>query len=102
LKVEGVKGAAIANMQQKLNSPRDAQGHDWLELCLEGSQWQKVPLKGDWFFDAFQGPMANLQRYAPGEDKGLRTRVEDAARTMALVETLYLSSGKPGTKIPKI
>jgi len=102
LKVEGMKGVAIANMQQKLNSARDAQGHDWLEVCFEDSKWMKVPLKGDWFFDAFQGPMANLQRYASGEDKVLRTRVEDATKTMTLVEALYLSARKPGTKIPQV
>ena len=102
LKVEGTKGAAVAHMEQKLNSPERAKSHDRLEICLGGSKWQKVSLRGDWFPDAFQGPMANLQRYIAGEDKVLLTRVEDAAKTMALVEACYLSAGKPGTRLPKI
>jgi len=101
LKVEGTQGAAVAHMQQKLNSPGEAKGYDELEVSIGKTGWRKVKLKGDWFPDAFQGTMANLQRYVSGEDKALHTRVEDAAKTMALVEACYIAAGKPGTKIPK-
>jgi predicted dehydrogenase len=100
LKLEGTKGAAVAHMEQKLNSPERAKSSDRLEVCFSESNWRNVPLQGDWFPDAFQGPMANLQRFASGEDKVLNTRVEDAAKTMALVEACYLSAKAPGKKIP--
>ena len=101
MKVEGTKGVAVAHMQQKLNSPQEAKGHDRLEICLKDNQWKTVKLKEDWFPDAFQGTMANLQRYVSGEDKVLHTRVDDAAKTMALVEACYISSKAKGTAIPK-
>ncbi len=100
LKVEGTKGVAVAHMQQKLNSREESRGHDRLEVCLRGNRWQAVKLKGDWFPDSFQGTMANLQRYISGEDKVLNTRVEDAVKTMSLVEALYLAARKPGTTLP--
>ena len=34
-----------------------------------GSDWINVPLQGAWFPDAFVGRMANLQRFASGEDR---------------------------------
>ena len=45
--------------------------------------------------------MANLQRFASGEDRQLWTCVEDAYRTMALVEACYRSSAGGGTPIPE-
>ncbi|MFN3434125.1 MAG: gfo/Idh/MocA family oxidoreductase, partial [Sphingomonas sp.] len=59
-----------------------------------------VPLQGSWFPDAFIGPMANLQRFAAGEDTTLATGVEDAWHTMALVEAAYRSAGAASTPIP--
>jgi len=64
------------------------------------SLWTSVSLAGSWFPDAFIGTMSNLQRFASGEDRVLETSVEDAVKTMALVEALYRSSAKPGTPIP--
>jgi hypothetical protein len=50
---------------------------------------ESVPLEGRWFPDAFIGTMSNLQRFAAGEDDVLKTSVEDAWHTMALVESCY-------------
>ncbi|TIU87752.1 MAG: gfo/Idh/MocA family oxidoreductase, partial [Mesorhizobium sp.] len=58
-----------------------------------------VPLVGEWFPDAFVGRMANVQRYASGEDTELVSSVEDAWNTMALVEAAYQSSAAPATSI---
>ena len=58
-----------------------------------------MPLQGKWFPDAFVGRMANLQRFAAGEDGELVSSVEDAWSTMALVEAAYQSSASPATPI---
>jgi predicted dehydrogenase len=43
--------------------------------------------------------MANVQRYASGEDTELVSSVEDGWNTMALVEAAYQSSAAPATPI---
>jgi len=87
LKLEGTQGAAVAQMGVNLDYPRGEP--DSLEVCLPGGGWEPVPLRGSWFDEAFEGPMSNLQRYAAGEDAVLVTRVEDALRTMEVVEKCY-------------
>ena len=44
--------------------------------------------------------MSNLQRFVAGEDSVLVSGVEDAIKTMALVEACYTSSAEGGTLIP--
>jgi hypothetical protein len=74
---------------------------DTLELWTRGAgRFEAVPLRGSWFTEAFEGPMSNLQRFATGEDAQLVSPVEDAVKTMALVEACYLASTAPGTPIP--
>jgi hypothetical protein len=43
--------------------------------------------------------MSNLQRFVAGEDPALVSPVEDAIKTMALVEACYRSSESGGTPI---
>ena len=57
-------------------------------------------MRGSWFLEAFEGPMANLQRFVAGEDNTLVSPIEDAFKTMALVEACYESSARGGTPIP--
>ncbi|MBK7644250.1 MAG: Gfo/Idh/MocA family oxidoreductase [Planctomycetes bacterium] len=100
LRVEGTRGAAVLTLGVNLDYPRGRP--DALEIALEGSQeWQEVPLVGNWFPDAFRGPMSSLQRVASGEDTALPTSVEDAWHTMALVEALYTSDSTGGTPLPR-
>jgi hypothetical protein len=54
--------------------------------------WRTVPLRGSWFIEAFEGPMSNLQRVMSGEDPVLVSSVDDAIKTMAIVEACYVSS----------
>jgi hypothetical protein len=61
-----------------------------------------VALRGSWFTEAFEGPMCNLQRFVTGEDARLVSPVDDAARTMALVEACYTAATAPATPIPEI
>jgi predicted dehydrogenase len=63
-------------------------------------KWTSMPLRGSWFIEAFEGPMSNLQRCATGEDSELVGSVEDAIKTMALVEACYQSSERGGTPVP--
>jgi predicted dehydrogenase len=98
LKLEGTRAAAIAKMGVNLNYPEGEP--DRLEIST-GDQWREIPLRGSWFLEAFEGPMANLQRFVAGEDKALVSPIEDAFKTMALVEACYQSSASGGTPIPK-
>ncbi len=100
IKVEGTKAAAIAKMGVNLNYPHGEP--DDLRFAERGSaEWTAVPLRGSWFTEAFEGPMSNLQRVVAGEDAALVSSVDDAFRTMAVVEACYASSESGGTPIPE-
>jgi predicted dehydrogenase len=99
LRIEGTDGAAVATLGVNLDYPKGRP--DGLEVSFAEGKWRSVPLLGDWFPDAFAGPMSNLQRFAAGEDPTLLTSVEDAWRTMALVEACYLSDGEGATAVPR-
>jgi predicted dehydrogenase len=97
LKVEGTRGAALLSMGVNLAYPSGRP--DTLEVS-SGHAWTPVPLRGSWFTEAFEGPMSNLQRFVAGEDTALVSPVDDAIRTMAVVEACYASSAAGGTPIP--
>jgi len=99
LRFEGSEGAAVVKLGLLLNYPDGEPDELW--LCRKGSEWQQVPLQGAWFPEAFIGSMANLQRFASGEDEQLETAVDDAWHTMALVEACYHSGATPGTPVPR-
>ena len=100
LKVEGIEAAARATMGVNLNYPHGEP--DELEFARRGGDtWTAVPLRGSWFTEAFEGPMSNLQRVLSGEDAALVSPVEDAFRTMAVVEACYISSAGGGTPVPE-
>jgi len=97
---DGTEGAAHAKMGLLLDYPRGEP--DALSIRPKGeTEWVDVPLRGAWFPDAFIGRMANLQRYASGEDSVLIAGVEDAWSTMALVEAAYRSSASPATPLTR-
>lgn len=100
LKVEGTRGAAQLSMGVNIDYPNGPR--DTLEVALDRPSWKAVDLRGSWFLEAFEGPMSNLQRYVTGEDVSLVSPVEDAIKTMALVEACYLSSASGGTPIPAV
>lgn len=95
----GSRGAAVVQLGLLLNYPKGEP--ESLELIADGYGWTPVPLAGNWFPDAFVGTMANLQRYAAGEDRTLHTSVEDAYKTMAVVEACYQSDAQGGVPIPE-
>lgn len=94
----GSVGAAVAHLGLLLNYPKGEP--ESLELISEDYDWTSVPLAGHWFPDGFSGTMANLQRYAAGEDEILHTGVEDAYKTMAVVEACYQSDAHGAIPIP--
>jgi predicted dehydrogenase len=86
-RIEGERGAALVKLGLLLDYPRGEPDELW--IAPRGGPWSAVPLEGGWFPDAFIGTMSNLQRFAAGEDEVLKTSVEDAWHTMALVESCY-------------
>ncbi len=100
LKIEGTRGAAQLTMGVNIDYPNGPP--DTLQVSLDGGGWRPVALRGSWFIEAFEGPMSNLQRFVAGEDPALVSPVDDAIKTMALVEACYQSSAAGGTPIPSI
>ena len=97
IRLEGLKGAAVVTLGCLINYPQGEP--DRLEFITTGEEWTELELQGGWFPEAFIGTMANLQRFAAGEDDVLSTRVDDALKTMALIEALYTSSERGATPI---
>jgi len=97
--IQGTRGAALVRLGLLLNYPTGKP--ETLQLITEGSGWFDVPIEGRWFPDGFVGTMANLQRYASGEDPVLHTHYEDAYKTMALVEACYISDASGATPVPQ-
>lgn len=101
LKIEGTLGAAVARMGVNLDYPQGRP--DTLLVTGRGdSAWEEVPLRGSWFPEAFEGTMSNLQRFVAGEDSALVSPVDDALRTMAVVEACYTSSASGATPLPVV
>jgi predicted dehydrogenase len=98
IRIEGTAGAAVARMGVNLDYPQGKP--DALEIAAGDGAWESIALEGNWFPDAFAGPMRSLQRFVAGEDATLPTSVEDAWRTMALVEACYASDRAGGTPVP--
>ncbi len=99
-RVCGTEGAAWLQLGVNLDYPKGEP--DMLQIYPRGGDgWIDVPLEGKWLPDAFVGRMANLQRYAAGEDAELVSSVEDAWNTMALVEAAFRSSAEPATPLER-
>ncbi len=98
IKWEGTQGAIIAKMGLLMNYP--AGEPDEMEYCiLRGSEpprWEPVRIAGSWFPDAFVGTMASVMRWADDPQDKPTTAVDDAFKTMALVEAAYRSSERGG------
>jgi predicted dehydrogenase len=94
IRVEGTKGAAHLTVGYLIDYIKPVP--ETLEMIVEGGNWTKVPLAGERVPDAFGFVMANLQRYAAGEDRVLDTDVHDSVRTMALVDAALESSRRGG------
>lgn len=94
----GTEGAAYVQLGVNLDYPRGEP--DILEINT-GNGWETIPLTGSWFTESFGNRMAQLQRFATGEEAELVSSVEDAWHTMALVEAAYTSSAAPATQLAR-
>lgn len=102
VKWEGTGGAIKATLGLLMSYPKGEP--DALKFCtLDGqgnpTPWRDVPFEGSWYPHAFIGSMASLMRYVEGSSTALPTRVEDALRTMAVVEAAYRDSERGGTEV---
>ncbi len=98
LRIDGEKGCAWIKLGILLNYPEGEP--DEMEIKTEGADgFVAVPLQGGWFPDGFIGVMANLQRYAAGEDDVLISSCDDVFKTMALVDACIRSNLNGATSI---
>lgn len=101
IKWEGTKGAIKAKMGLLMDYPKGVP--DKFEYCLieEGKtpEWKTIELEGSWFPDAFIGTMGSLMRFKEGSADVLPTSVEDVIKTMAVVESAYISSDTGGVTV---
>ncbi len=98
IKWEGTKGAIKAKMGLLMDYPNGLP--DKFEYCLleenKKPVWKIKKIEGSWFPEAFIGSMSNLMRFKEGSTDKLTTSVEDVIKTMAVVESAYLSSDAGG------
>jgi predicted dehydrogenase len=101
IKWEGTKGAIKARMGLLMDYPHG--GPDRFEYCLmapsKEPEWKTIELEGSWFPDAFIGTMSSVMRFMEGSSDILPTSVEDVIKTMAVVESAYISSDTGGVFI---
>jgi predicted dehydrogenase len=98
---EGTNGAIRMDMGVNLDYPKGRP--DTLSYAERGSsnpRWTSLPVKGNWFPDAFIGSMGALQAFVEGSAPDLPTNFESAYETMALVEAAYRSSARPAEPLP--
>ncbi|MGH9655634.1 MAG: Gfo/Idh/MocA family protein [Bryobacteraceae bacterium] len=101
VKWEGTRGAIKSRLGLLLDYPR-GQPDDFRYALLENGkspQWQVLTIDGTWFPDAFIGSMRSLMAFLDGDTDKLPTSVDDAYKTMAVVEAAYQSNDFGGTKI---
>lgn len=101
IKWEGTRGAIKAKMGVLLDYPK-GQPDEFEYVETEdgkGGEWQRLELSGSWFPDAFARSIASLMGHLDGASSTLPASVEDAYRTMAVVESAYESSARGGTAV---
>ena len=96
IRVEGDEGAAVVKLGLLLDYPNGQPDELWITA---GDGWEQIRLEGGWYPDAFVGTMANLQRFAAGDDPVLATSVDDAWHTMALVEACFTAATAAATPV---
>jgi len=101
IKWEGTRGAIKIRLGLMLDYPRGQADLFEYVVLEEGKEpeWKTVPVEGSWFPEAFMRSMSSLMAHLDGASSGLPASVEDAYRTMAVVEAAYDSSDRGGTLV---
>jgi predicted dehydrogenase len=99
VKWEGTEGAIKAQLGLSMNYPKGER--DYLAVVKIGNErdWEQIPVEGSWFPDAFAHTMQSLMDFVSGRSPTLATSVDDAYRTMAVVEAAYESNADGGTAV---
>jgi predicted dehydrogenase len=101
IKWEGTRGAIKIRAGLLMDYPKGVP--DLFEYCVlepeAPPEWQTLEIEGSWFPDAFIGTMADLMCFAEGSAHELPGSVEDAYKTMAVVEAAYASNDEGGTRV---
>ena len=101
VRFEGDKGIVKVTLGLCMDYPRGRP--DAFEYCLldeDGSPgWETLEVEGTWMPHAFIGTMASVMRKVENPSLPLPTAVDDALRTMAVVEAAYASSTGGATPI---
>ena len=96
-RLEGSKGSVFVKLGVLYDYPNGEPDEVW--FCENEGAWQSLDLVGTWFPDGFVGTMSNVQRFALGEDERLVSGLQDAWKTMALVEACYEANGLEGVPV---
>jgi predicted dehydrogenase len=99
VKWEGTEGAIQTQLGLLMNYPKGER--DYLAVAKIGNagDWQQIPVDGSWFPDAFAHTMQGLMDFVAGVSPKLETAVDDAYRTMAVLEAAYESDAAGGTTV---
>jgi predicted dehydrogenase len=102
VKWEGTKGAIKITLGKNINFPEGVD--DSFEYVIhkknEEPKWETASIEGSWYPDAFVATMADLQCFMEGSSLVHETSVDEAYKTMQLVEAAYISNNSGGTPIP--
>ena len=98
IKWEGTTGAIKTTLGLNINFPAGVPDtFEYVLLNVGGTpEWQSGNIAGSWYPDAFIGSMADLLCFAEGSSTRHITSVDEAYKTMQLVEAAYLSSDRGG------
>lgn len=101
IKWEGTKGAIKATLGKNINFPEGVADHFEYFSTQPGQEakWITESIPGAWYPDAFIATMAILQCALEDASAPHHTSVEEAFKTMQLVEAAYQSSDYGGTPV---
>ena len=94
LNVNGSNGALKGTFQSILNETAGYNNYtkDTLKVKVKGIDKDiHIQLKNSWMYQAFYGPISNIQRYINGQDKHIWTNMQSCFDTQLLVYALKLS-----------
>jgi predicted dehydrogenase len=98
MKIEGMKGAIRLTIGLILDYPEGRP--DKLEYITDDmKEWKEIPLVGSWFPEAFIGTMGGMLRKMEDPQFDYMNSVEDAYKTMCVVEACYESNKHGEEKI---